>query len=49
VAWASLVSLFGYAPGRGYAGAAHGMGRAGVILAVVVPLALFSASVLRRY
>lgn len=47
VAWATLVSLVGYAVGRGYAGASAWLGRAGVILAVVVPAAFAAAWLLR--
>ena len=48
VAWAVLVSLFGYALGRGYAGVAAGGGHAGAVLAVVVPVVLVAAWMLMR-
>ena len=48
VAWAVLVSLFGYALGRGYAGAATGGGHAGAVLAVVIPVVLVAAWMLMR-
>ena len=43
VVWATLVSLAGYSLGRGYAGIANIMGRAGVVMVVVVPAALLAA------
>lgn len=52
IAWVSIVSFAGFALGRGYAAAGVLMGRAGVVLLVVVPVALLSAWLLirlRRY
>lgn len=47
--WATLVSLAGYAVGRGFAGAGAWLGRTGLVLAAVVPAALLSAWLLRRW
>lgn len=49
VAWATIVSLGGFALGRGYAGAAINMGHAGVVMLVVVPAALLAAWLLTRF
>lgn len=48
IAWVSIVSAAGFALGRGYAGAAVIMGRAGVVLLVVVPVALLAVWLLVR-
>lgn len=49
VVWATVVALAGYAVGRGYAGASAWLGRAGLVLAVVVPAALVAAWLVRRW
>lgn len=47
VSWATLVSVAGYAAGRGYAGLSSALSHSGLILAVVVPAALLTALTLR--
>lgn len=47
VAWATIVSLIGYAIGRGYGGISAWFGRTGIVLAVVVPAALGAALLIR--